>query len=179
MIVLSEDWEKEGTSAAFSAETYISNVLSKLAKSCGKDDFKKSSMPFNDEYHPELDETELLLPDQISGYKSLLDSANWIITLGRFDIAYATNSLSRYSMPPRQGHMESMYKIFGYLRVLSKGKIIIDVGQPAIRETVDVSKDQDWIEFYPDAEENTPLDRLEPRGGALLVMWMQTMLGTS
>ena len=67
-------------------------------------------------------------------------------------------------MAPREGHMQAMYRIFGYLRVLPKGKILIDVSQPAIRETVEVSKDQDWIEFYPDAEENTPSDKPEPKG---------------
>ena len=65
---------------------------------------------------PELDETDLLSDDQISIYKSLLGSANWIITLGRFDIAYATNTLSRYSMAPRKGHMKAMHRVFGYLR---------------------------------------------------------------
>jgi hypothetical protein len=89
VIQLSPDWEKEGISGAFSAETYITNVLPKLAKSCGIDEFKKSITPFRDDYHPELDESDLLPPDQISIYKSLLGSANWIITLGRFDIAYA------------------------------------------------------------------------------------------
>ena len=28
-----------------------------------------------------------------------------------------------------------------------------------------VSKDQDWVEFYPDAEESTPTERPEPKGG--------------
>jgi hypothetical protein len=112
-----------------------------------------------------MDKTDLLSPDQISVYKSLLGSANWIITLGRFDIAYATNSLSRYSMAPRQGHMEAMYRIFGYLRTMPKGKILIDTNQPTIRSQITISKDQDWVEFYPDAEESTPLDKPEPRGG--------------
>jgi hypothetical protein len=39
VIQLSPDWEKEGISGAFSAETYITNVLPKLAKSCGIDEF--------------------------------------------------------------------------------------------------------------------------------------------
>ena len=121
--------------------------------------------PFSDLYHPETDETDLLSPDQISVYKSLLGSANWIITLGRFDIAYATNSLSRYSMAPRKGHMEAMYRIFGYLKEKYKGKILIDTSQPTVRDTITRVKDQDWVEFYPDAEESTPADKPEPRGG--------------
>ena len=33
------EWEKEGISESFSAETYIHNALPKLAKSCGLQEF--------------------------------------------------------------------------------------------------------------------------------------------
>ena len=164
IIDLGTEWEREGISAAFSAETYITNVLPKLAKLCELDDFKKYTTPFHEEYHPELDETPLIPPEKISLYQSLLGSANWIITLGRFDISYATNTLSRYSMAPREGHMHAMQRVFGYLRVLPKGKILIDVSHPMVREQVDVTKNHDWIEFYPDAVEDSPTDKPQALG---------------
>src|SRR5687767_1105052 len=120
VVELGPEWEKEGISECFSAETYIQNALPKLAKSCGLEDFKKWSTPFGDEYHAELDETDLLSAHQTSVYKSLLRSANWIIMLGRFDIAYATNTLSRYSMAPHKGHMTTLQRIFGYLKQTPK-----------------------------------------------------------
>ena len=43
VVELGPEWEKEGISSAFSAETYIKNSLPKLAKLCGLDDFKKWS----------------------------------------------------------------------------------------------------------------------------------------
>ena len=98
---LGPEWEKEGISESFSAETYIHNALHKLDKSCGLQELQKFNTPFEPNYHPESDESELLPEDQISVYKSLLGSANWTITSGQFDIAYATNTLSRYSMAPR------------------------------------------------------------------------------
>ena len=102
--------------------------------------------------------------DQSSIYKSLLGSANWIITLGRFDIAYATNTLSRYSMAPRLGHMTTIQIVSGYLRNKYKGQLLIDVGDIPVRDTIDTSVIQDWIEFYPDAVENVPKDRPKPKG---------------
>jgi hypothetical protein len=84
-----------------------------------------------------LDETELLPDDEISIYKSLLGSAHWIITLGRYDIACATNTLSRYSMAPRKGHMKAMHRVFGYLRNKFKGQLLISVNQPPVRDTID------------------------------------------
>ena len=161
---LGPEWEKENTSEAFSAETYITNVLPKLAKSCKLVKFRKFNIPFSEDYHPELDESDLLPPESISKYRSLLGSANWIITLGRFDIAYAINSLSRYSMAPRVGHMTALQRVFGYLRTHPKGKILIDASHPPVRDKVTVMKDHDWVEFYPDVIEDLPIDKPEERG---------------
>ena len=73
---------------AFSVETYIKNCLPRLTSMCGMSEFKKYNTPFHEEYHPELDTTDLLEPLEISQYKSLVGSGNWLITLGRFDIQY-------------------------------------------------------------------------------------------
>ena len=164
VIQLGDEWEKEGISEALSAETYINNALPKLAKICDMENFKKSTIPFSEDYHPELDDSELLTPEQIPVYQSLIGSANWIITLGRFDIAYAINTLSRYSMAPREGHLNAMKKVFGYLRNLPKGKILIDVSEPPIRKEVDTKKVHDWTEFYPDAKEDLPHNKPKARG---------------
>ncbi len=125
-IELGPEWKKENISTAFSAETYITNALPKLAETCGLQQFHKPSVPFFEDYHPELDTSDLLDSRNITIYKSLLGSANWIITLGRFDIAFAVNTLSRYSMAPREGHLKALQKVFGYLRTKPKGKILID-----------------------------------------------------
>ena len=77
------------------------------------EDFKKYNVPSDELYHPEMDESPLLPPEKISLYQSLLGSANWIIISGRFDIPYAVNTLSRYSMAPREGHMKAMQRVFG------------------------------------------------------------------
>jgi len=67
-------------------------------------------------------------------------------------------------MAPREGHMKAMHRVFGYLKYKQKGKILIDIGQPKVREDLGPAKDYDWLEFYPDAVECVPPDRPEPRG---------------
>ncbi len=178
VIELGPEWEKEGIQQAFSAETYITNILPKLAKSCGLAEFRKFNTPFFEEYYPEVDETEFISFEKISIYKSLLGSANWIITLGRFDISYAVNVLSRYSMKPREGHYLALQRVFGYLRQRPNGKLPIDVGEVLIREDLDLEGKADWTEFYPDAEEYLSLNRPTPKGkqSQLLPLWMQIML---
>ena len=123
---LGPEWEKQDVRLALSAKTYIQNVVKKNAEMLGIQEFRSTNTPMSDQYFPEEDSTPLLDHDGISKYRSLVGTANWIITLGRFDVAYAVNSLSRYSGCPHEGHLKAMMRVFGYLNTHSKGKIMID-----------------------------------------------------
>ncbi len=119
---LSSKWLKEGVKTAFSARTYISQCMSKLETMMNKT-FSTKNSPMSDLYHPETDDSPLLNKEDHSKFRSLIGCANWLITLGRFDINYAVNTLSRFSMAPRQGHLEAMIRVFGYLKKFNKGAI--------------------------------------------------------
>ena len=112
VVELDDQWEKEGITHAFAAETYIEQCIPKLLRMLNVTQFPKKNVPLNPEYHPELDETPLISEERITHYRSLIGSANWILTLGRFDIAYALSSLSRYSMAPREGHIQALQHLF-------------------------------------------------------------------
>ena len=120
------EWAKENIKAALSAQTYIKNIVKKNAEMCGKGTFKSQKSPMAEEYHPEEDQSNLLDEGGISKYCVLIGTANWIITLGRFDIAYAVNTLSRYSAAPREGHLKALMRIFSYLDTYPTGRILID-----------------------------------------------------
>ena len=47
----------------------------------------------SNEYHPETNDTPLLSARRASIYCSLIGSVNWAITLGRFNVQYATQVL--------------------------------------------------------------------------------------
>jgi len=158
VLELDEQWQRENITHSFSAQTYIQNCAPKLAKMLGIEKFAKRSTPMDPEYHPKLDESRLLCPDDISKYRSVIGSLNWILTLGRFDIAYALSSMSRYNMAPREGHMEAVKRIMGYLLHRQQGQILIDPSIPPIRKKALVSKGYSWTEFYPDAKEDIPDD---------------------
>ena len=164
ILELGPEWEKENVSTAFSAETYIRNALPRLAKACKVEQFSKAKVPISDSYHPELDESPLLDAENITLYKSLIGSANWIVTLGRFDIAYSVSTFARYSMAPREGHLENLKKLFGCLRDNANGKLLIDIADAPGREQAMITKNQIWTEFYPDATEELPEDMLEVMG---------------
>ena len=110
----------------FLAKTCIQNVVPKLSKMCNKEPFHKYNTLFEESYHPELDTSDFCDADNISKYKSLLGSANWVITLGHCDITYAVNTLLHYTMAPCPGHCKAMEGVFGYLRQSADGHIILD-----------------------------------------------------
>ena len=45
------------------------------------------------DYHPELDDSPLLDAKGVKIYQMLIGCAQWAVTLGRYDIQYATNTL--------------------------------------------------------------------------------------
>jgi hypothetical protein len=113
-------------------------------------------------YHSEEDATKLLDAKQSSVYRGLIGSANWVVSLGRFDIAYAVNNLARYNMAPRQGHFEAAIRLFGYLKGHPKGRLLVNP-QPYLQPNTSFL-DHDWNEFYPDAIEELPPDMPNPIG---------------
>ena len=150
----------KGVILGLSAKTYITNALEKLQSLFGGGPFHKARTPMMETYHPESDDSPLLGHEDISKYRTMLGSANWIVTLGRFDIAYATSTLARYSLAPREGHLNAMKRIFGYLRVYPKGELMINTtpfDHPKPKNT-----DGIWEEYYPDAEEELPPDQPAP-----------------
>jgi hypothetical protein len=113
-------------------------------------------------YHPELDESSLLSAKDASVFRGMIGSANWMITLGRFDINYAVNTMSRYSMAPREGHLKAMHRVFGYLKAHPLGRILVDPSVPDHDQYT--TMEHEWTEFYPDVVEELPPDMPEPKG---------------
>lgn len=164
---LDPSWHKEGIKTSLSAKTYAHNIVEKFEK-LFQSEFRKYKTPMSEEYHPEIDESPLLDASDISVYRGLIGSANWMITLGRFDIAYAVVSLARYSPAPRKGHMEAMKRVFGYIKEHPQGRILIDSSKHIV-EIEEQNPDNEWIEFYPDAEEEIPSKFPEPKGKAIQI----------
>ena len=76
---------------------------------------KKASSPLEHGDHPELDTSPLLDVEGIKIYQSLIGSLQWAIQIGRFDVATATMTMSRFRAFPRQGHLGRVKRIIGYL----------------------------------------------------------------
>ena len=92
-------------------------------------------LPMDSTYKPEIDETRLLTPLEITKYQMLVGCTNWVVTLGRWNIYYATVTLARYNVAPREGHQKAMLHIFGYLKHYKKWKTIYEIKRLEVDET--------------------------------------------
>ena len=160
-------WQDEPTIYQLSATTYVKNIIDKFKKLLGEGlehfDFPSKPTPMAEDYHPELDESALLDEEQSTRYRSIIGSLMWAITLGRFDIQYATVTLARYANAPREGHMQASRRILGYLQKYHKAKLMIDPSKPNYDEFQEPGQEY-WKEYYPDAIEELPPDMPVPKG---------------
>ena len=146
---------EKGSTCYISAQTYIGNVSKKIEEVLDVR-LRNYQMPMDPDYRPEVDDSELLSPEMGSKYRMLVGSALWATTLGRYDVMYAVSTLARYNAMPREGHLQAMLRVFGYLKGFSKAKLVFDT-RDFIEKTEDVEV-TGWKELYPNAEEEMPPD---------------------
>ena len=104
----------------------------------------RSQMSTN--YRPELDGSTELDLENVAWYQSLIGSLRWIVEMGRVDICCEVSMLSSFVASPREGHLQQVFHIFGYLRNHHNARIIMDPSYPVIPE--DAFPRHDWSKFY-------------------------------
>ena len=96
--------------------------------------------------HPELDNSDFLPGSGINQYQQILGVFQWFLVCCRFDIGYATCSLSRFQVAPCIGHLDLAKKTLGYLNKYKKRGYIVNPNPPKfdINATV-ISLKQDFL----------------------------------
>ena len=118
--------------------------------------------PIRSDYKPELDTSPELAAEGHSYYQELIGILRWAVELGRLDILLEVSLMSTYLAAPREGHLEQVFHIFGYLKKVPKRRIAFDPDYPAVDESR--FKLYDWSDFYRDAEETVPPNAPDPLG---------------
>ncbi|CAJ1970455.1 unnamed protein product [Cylindrotheca closterium] len=114
--------------------------------------------------HHEEDKSDFLDDAGKRQYQMLVGMAQWAVTIGRMDIAYAVSSLSRFSSAPREGHLELAFYLFGYLKKFPNKQLPVDSRPLELCPTLTATKGTfkaDFLEEYPDAKEDR--DPKEPK----------------
>ena len=76
-------------------------------------------------YQPELEASAELLSDGIQTYQELIGVLRWAVELGRVDILLEASLMATYMAMPREGHLQVLYRMFGYLKVHPKRKLAL------------------------------------------------------
>jgi len=137
----------------------VEHELSKIGKALSN----TISMPISNGYHPELDVSPLLSPEQANYFQNLVGMLRWIIELGRLYIHVHISMLSTFLASPCKGHLNEVLHIFAYLKRYKKSTMVFDDTLPNFDESI-FQKNTDWPNFYHDAAEKIPPNAPEPRG---------------
>ncbi|GFH59476.1 hypothetical protein CTEN210_15952 [Chaetoceros tenuissimus] len=123
-------------------------------------------LPFPSSYIPEIDVTPEL--SKYKQYKQYICVLCWACKLGQIDILTEVSVLSQHLCDPGEGHLDAVYRIFNHLdrcylekqRKAIPGELRFDPLRPddvvSLLNGASVNH-IDWMEFYPDAEEELPV----------------------
>ena len=146
----------------YAPRKYIEKLIDNYERVFGRKP-KQYTSPLEKGDHPELDTSELLDLDQIQIYQSLIGALQWVVQIGRFDVATAVMTMSRFRAAPRQGHMDRVKRIHGYLSKMRHATVRIRTELPDFSNVPE--KHYDWeYSVYKGAKELIPEDCPPPRG---------------
>ena len=146
----------------YAPKKYIEKTIGNYERLFGKKP-KPASSPLPKGHHPELDTSPLLDEENQRIYQSLIGSLQWVIQIGRFDVCTAVMTMSRFRAAPREGHLECVKRIQGYLMKYKHAMIRIDTSMPDYSSLP--KKDYDWTyTCYAGAKEEIPKDAPKPLG---------------
>jgi hypothetical protein len=126
--------------------------------------------PMQSSFVPELDQTPELNPDDITLYQEMIGMLRWATELGRVDILHEIAILSQYQSSPREGHMEQLLRVFGFLHGKPKLTLYMDTALPVFDYSIFKMEPGEFKEYYRDAEEQLPRLMPRPRGKAVSTM---------
>ena len=93
----------------------------------------------------------------------MIGALQWVVTLGRFDVATAVMTMSRFRMEPRTGHLKRLHQIYGYLRRFRDGAIRVRTHEPDYSSLEDQTYDWAYT-TYGNVKETIPEDAPPPLG---------------
>jgi Reverse transcriptase (RNA-dependent DNA polymerase) len=154
--------DEDGT-LYISSRKYIERCLLHFEKICGHAPKTLYSSPLEKGDHPEIDDSELLDEDGVRDYQSLIGVLQWLVSIVRFDIHTAVMTLSSFRAAPRQGHLERVKRIFGYVSKMRHAAIRIRTEEPDYSDLPEYQFD--WSRsVYGESQEIIPQDCPPPLG---------------
>ena len=124
---------------------------------------KECHAPMDKDDKPEFDDTPLLGPDGVRKFQFLIGACEWMVVVCRFDIAHAVMSLGRFRAAPREGHLERLKRLVGYVRKRPNGTIRFRTDIPNHEEMFGEEPVHcDWMETVCGGERPEDIDPEHP-----------------
>ena len=150
--------DNDGT-YCYGAQTYLKRLLLNYKLMFGEMPTEYHA-PLEKNDQPELDDTPLCGPEGIKQFQSIIGAVQWTISLCRFDILHAVMSLGRFRAAPREGHLERLKRMVGYLKKRPHGAIRFRTEIPNHEATYgDEPVRYDWMETVY----GRPKEDIDPR----------------
>ena len=142
------------TAWALSASQYAQDAVRNVEtyfKEKGMSLRKGTNSPLANNYCPECDTSPELGPLESSYYASLIGELRWLVEIGRIDICCEVSMMSSFLAMPREGQLQQLFHIFGYLKMHHDVRLVLDPSYPDIN--IDDFGKKNWKEFYGETEE--------------------------
>jgi hypothetical protein len=148
----------------------IENLEERLAKLNRSIPHKKQCItPISHGYKPELDTSQELDADGVKMFQELIGELRWATEMGRVDILFELSVLSSYQASPRQGHLDQLLNIYGYLNHQPKITLYLDPTRMPVPANIFKDNAHEFTEQYRDAAELIPHDMPKPRGESVRI----------
>ena len=150
---------------AMSSEKYCTATVDNIKSILHKKGLRlpnKCVTPLSSGYRPEMDVTAELKADGVQWYQEMIGQLRWAIEIGRVDILLEVSLLSQHLALPREGHLEQVIHVMGYLNDHKKLRLMFDKSAPSFNEKF--FDTYDWTDFYRGAHEKIPPNMPTARG---------------
>ena len=130
---------------SLSSSQYVQNAVNNVEAYLKRNNLslpKRTTAPFSTGYRPETDVSPELDPIMAAYYQSLIGILRWIVELGRVDLTVETSLMASHMALPRQGHLDQLYHMFGFLKLKHNSEMVLDPSEPEINE--DQFPKEDW-----------------------------------
>ena len=136
--LLSELETADGTKCwTMSSEKYVKAVIENVESRLDTSNLRLPSRcdtPMSTSYYPSEDVTREMNAKGLHTYQELIRIRGWEIEIRRIDILLEVSLLSSHLAFPRIGHLQAVYRIFGYLKQVPKRRLYFDPKKPIISE---------------------------------------------
>ena len=162
------DYFRENGVLCAAPKKYIEKMEASYERFFSKKPSRKVSSPLEKGDNPEIDDSDFLDENETKIYQSMIGSAQWVVSIGRFDVAVHLMTLSSFRAQPRRGHLDRIKRVYAYLIKMKHAVIRYRTDLPDVSDFI--FPELDWSNTpYAGAVEELPTNLPPARGKSLLM----------